>query len=56
MTQATDDDDTPPGRHTWTDDDDRLARLRHRQALAAWPTSTAMPTAVMTNYPKETHR
>jgi hypothetical protein len=27
-----------PSEHTWTKDDER-ARMRHRQALAAWPTA-----------------
>jgi hypothetical protein len=40
----------PPG-HTWTEDDE-LALLRHRQALASWPTSRDMPAAVMTNQQK----
>lgn len=31
-------------------EDDRRAVMRHRQALAAWPTSIDMHTEVMTNY------
>jgi hypothetical protein len=39
----TDEDYTPPG-YAWTREDE-LARMRHRQALAAWPTT--QPLGVM---------